>query len=81
MRAFLASGSVRPNMTDKEFEVLRARILVARDLIKKIGIPNLPKGIEGQIVELELLWEKPDNRTILEKEVIFSFDHLIHTNC
>ena len=54
---------------------------MARDLVKKIGLPNIPKSVEGQIVELELLWEKPDTRTILEEQVIFSFDHLIHTNC
>jgi hypothetical protein len=81
MRAFLAPGTVNVNTTDKEFELLRARILVARDLVKKIGLPNIPKSVEGQIVELELLWEKPDTRTILEEQVIFSFDHLIHTNC
>jgi hypothetical protein len=80
-RAFFLPGSVRPNMTDAELELLRARMLVAQDVVKKIGVAVIPKGIESQIVELELLWERPDPRSELSPQFIFSFDHLSHTNC
>jgi hypothetical protein len=81
MRGFLVPSSVPENITNEELELLRARILTARELVGKLGLASFPKSPEGQIVELELLWEKVDKRSQLEVEVIFSFDHLSHTNC
>lgn len=80
-KAFFMSGTVKQDITDEEFEMLRAKLLVAQDFTKKLKIPVIPKNEESQIVELELLLEKSDNRTELEKQFKFAFDHLDHTNC
>jgi hypothetical protein len=67
-RAFLLPGTVKPNMTDAELEIIRARILVARDIVKNMKMAVFPIDAESQIVELELLYEKQDTRTSLQSQ-------------
>lgn len=80
MRGFLIEGSVPLGISDPELEVLRARLLVANDLISRLCIPWMPHDAESQIVELELLLELPDKRSKLQKKFTFAFDHLEYTN-
>ncbi len=55
-------------MTDAELEIIRARILVARDIVKNMKMAVFPIDAESQIVELELLYEKQDTRTSLQSQ-------------
>lgn len=65
-KAFLIPGSVKPNITDKELEILRARLLLAKEIINNLKIPMYPYDVETQMVELELMYERDDTRSKLE---------------